>query len=84
MKGEPDEPEIALSGNASEQLEYKPEDDPTLQGISIEHYISRRIFARTVAKDALQQLTANDMGKLNSVKGMQFNTGSLSYAKGLA
>ena len=42
------------------------------------------MFSRTVAKDALQQLTVNDYGKLNSVKGMVFNTGSLSYAKGLA
>ena len=65
-------------------MEYFPEDDPTLAGISVDSYISRRIFSRTVAKDALQQLTVNDYGRLNNVKDMIFNTGSLSYAKGLA
>ena len=67
-----------------DQIEYMPEHDPTLTNISLEQYIQRRIFARTVAKDALQQLTMNDYGRLNNVKGMVFNTGSLSYAKGLA
>ena len=52
-KSEQGQYEISLSENAVELLEYKPQDDPTLAGISVEQYISRRIFARTVAKDAL-------------------------------
>ena len=50
-----------------DQLEYSPKDDLTLEGITIETYIKRRIFARTVAKDPLIQLCSNDMGRLKPV-----------------
>ena len=76
--------EIDLSNVALELITYSPKDDPTLRGISLEEYISRRIFSRSVAKDALEQLCANDSGQLNNVRGMEFNSGSFSYARGLA
>ena len=44
---------MTLPNEAMEQLEYSPKDDPTLEGITTESYIKRRIFARTVSKDAL-------------------------------
>ena len=50
---EEDIQEMVLPDEAMEQLEYSPKDDPTLEGISTESYIRRRVFARTVGKDAL-------------------------------
>ena len=36
--------EAIVPHNAQEQLSYTPKDDPTLDGISIEQYITRRVL----------------------------------------